>query len=122
MYICPNIVYLGNVLYTCTHIFFKISSINNQSCKYILLEINKEMAFLFFESIPLTCSRYSLKTFRILITFIIKGRNTLHKGNGLCLHNGDKSLHLIPNMTSSLICFILSVSFCCIFYSTLAEN
>lgn len=81
------------------------------------------MAFLFFESVPLTCSRYSLKAFRILITFIIKGRNTLHKGNGLCLHNGDdKSLYLMPNMTSSLICFILSVSFSCIFYLTLAEN
>ena len=42
MYIYPNIVYLGNVLYTYTHIFLKISSINNQSCKYILLEMKIE--------------------------------------------------------------------------------
>lgn len=64
------------------------------------------MAFLFFESIPLTTNRYPLGTLRILISFIIEGKSNLHKANGLCLHNGDKSLHLIPNLTL----------FSCLFY------
>lgn len=69
------------------------------------------MAFLFFESIPLTSNRYSLATLRILISFIIEGKNTLHKPNGFCLHNGDKSIHIILNLNlpSYLFHFILWV-------------